>query len=37
MGEASCMSAIPPTSAYGAFQSSADSGRVLVLTGRFTF
>jgi hypothetical protein len=29
--------AIPPTSAYGAFQGSAVSGRVLVLTGRFTF
>jgi hypothetical protein len=29
--------AIPPTSAYGAFQGSAVSGRVLVLNGRFTF
>ncbi len=29
--------AIPPTSAYGAFQGSAVSGRVLVVTGRFTF
>ena len=29
--------AIPPTSAYGAFQGSAVSGRVLVLTGRFSF
>lgn len=29
--------AIPPTSAYGAFQGSAVSGRVLVVTGRFQF
>ncbi|MGA8027006.1 MAG: carboxypeptidase regulatory-like domain-containing protein, partial [Bryobacteraceae bacterium] len=29
--------AIPPTSAYGSFQGSAVSGRVLVLTGRFQF
>ncbi len=29
--------AIPPTSAYGAFQGSAVSGRVLVVTGRVTF
>lgn len=29
--------AIPPTSAYGAFQGSAVSGRVLVLTGKFQF
>ena len=29
--------AIPPTSAYGAFQGSAVSGRVLVVTGRFNF
>jgi len=29
--------ATPPTSAYGAFQGSAVSGRVLVLTGRFNF
>lgn len=29
--------AIPPTSAYGAFQGSAVSGRVVVLTGRFSF
>ncbi len=29
--------AIPPTSAYGTFQGSAVSGRVLVLTGRFSF
>ena len=28
---------IPPTSAYGAFQGSVVSGRVMVLTGRFTF
>jgi hypothetical protein len=27
----------PPTSAYGAFQGSAVSGRVLVLTGKFQF
>ncbi len=27
----------PPTSPYGAFQGSGVSGRVLVLTGRFTF
>jgi hypothetical protein len=26
-----------PTSPYGSFQGSAVSGRVLVLTGRFTF
>jgi outer membrane receptor protein involved in Fe transport len=29
--------AIPPTSAYGAFQGSAVSGRVLVITGRLQF
>ncbi|HEX3681534.1 MAG TPA: carboxypeptidase regulatory-like domain-containing protein [Bryobacteraceae bacterium] len=29
--------AVPPTSAYGAFQGSAVSGRVLVVTGRFQF
>ncbi len=29
--------AIPPTSAYGSFQGSAVSGRVLVVTGRFQF
>jgi hypothetical protein len=29
--------AIPPTSAYGSFQGSAVSGRVLVLTGKFQF
>ncbi len=29
--------AIPPTSAYGAFQGSAVSGRVLVVTGRLQF
>ena len=29
--------AIPPTSAYGAFQGSAVSGRVLVVTGRLNF
>ncbi len=29
--------AIPPTSAYGAFQGSSVSGRVVVLTGRFSF
>jgi hypothetical protein len=29
--------AVPPTSAYGAFQGSAVSGRVLVVTGRVTF
>jgi outer membrane receptor protein involved in Fe transport len=29
--------AIPPTSAYGAFQGSAVSGRVMVVTGRFEF
>lgn len=29
--------AVPPTSGYGAFQGSAVSGRVLVLTGRFSF
>ena len=29
--------AIPPTSAYGAFQGSAVSGRVLVVTGKFNF
>lgn len=29
--------AIPPTSAYGAFQGSAVSGRVLVVSGRVTF
>jgi len=29
--------AIPPTSAYGSFQGSAVSGRVLVITGRFQF
>ncbi|HEX4748964.1 MAG TPA: hypothetical protein VH302_05430 [Bryobacteraceae bacterium] len=29
--------AIPPTSAYGSFQGSAVSGRVLVLTGKFMF
>jgi hypothetical protein len=29
--------AIPPTSAYGSFQGSAVSGRVLVVTGRLTF
>lgn len=29
--------AIPPTSAYGSFQGSAVSGRVLVVTGRVTF
>jgi hypothetical protein len=27
----------PPTSAYGAFQGSAVSGRVMVLTGKFVF
>ena len=27
----------PPTSAYGAFQGSAVSGRVAVLNGKFTF
>jgi hypothetical protein len=27
----------PPTSAYGAFQGSAVSGRIAVLTGKFTF
>ena len=27
----------PPTSIYGSFQSGTVSGRVLVLTGRFTF
>ena len=30
-------SVIQPTSPYGAFQGSAVSGRVLVVTGRFTF
>lgn len=29
--------AVPPTSAYGSFQGSAVSGRVLVVTGRFQF
>lgn len=29
--------ATPPTSAYGSFQGSAVSGRVVVLTGRFSF
>jgi hypothetical protein len=29
--------AIPPTSAYGSFQGSAVSGRVLVVTGKFMF
>ncbi len=29
--------AVPPTSAYGSFQGSAVSGRILVLTGRFQF
>jgi hypothetical protein len=29
--------AIPPTSAYGSFQGSAVSGRVLVVSGRFQF
>jgi len=29
--------ATPPTSAYGSFQGSAVSGRVMVLTGRFNF
>lgn len=28
---------VPPTSIYGSFQSGTVSGRVLVLTGRFTF
>jgi hypothetical protein len=27
----------PPTSAYGAFQGSAVSGRIMVLTGKFVF
>jgi len=27
----------PPTSPYGSFQGSGVSGRVLVLTGRFSF
>jgi hypothetical protein len=29
--------ATPPTSPYGSFQGSAVSGRVLVVTGKFTF